>query len=227
MKKEGFVSIEDVKDKREPHGKLVSCEWNSYSSGMSMFSAVTDNRTLKITENGWVIENEHKQEGTCHTKKLYRADDDMINKIALIAERENLTAWDELYIDSQKDPRPMVLDYSSSAAIVLVYNDSAVGGRPKVSFNIQIDLANFFGGGSVIDEITQMFRNAMNDQALISSEELPVERRGPFMGMGIAENVQQPEESDNILSDGTWKCPECGFEGNTGKYCPQCGSPRK
>ncbi|MBO5577235.1 MAG: hypothetical protein J5956_13200 [Ruminococcus sp.] len=224
MKKEGFVSIEDVKGNKVEHGELVLCEWNSYSSGMSMFSAVTDNRTLKKTENGWVIENEHKQEATSHTKKLYRADDDMINKIALIAERENLPAWDELYIDSQKDPRPMVLDYSSSAAIVLVYDDSSVGGRPYVRFYIQFDLASFFGGGSVIDEITQMFKEAMNDQALISSEELPVNRRGAFgpggfMGMVIPQTQQQGE--------GTWVCSECGCSGNTGKYCPQCGSPRK
>ena len=224
MKKEGFVSIEDVKGKKVEHGELVSCEWNSSSSGMMMFSGVFDNITLKKLENGWVIENEHKQEATCRTKKLYRADDDMINKIALIAERENLPAWEELYIDPEKDPRPMVLDYSSSAAIVLVYDDSSVGGRPYVRFYIQFDLASFFGGGDVIDEITQMFKEAMNDQALISSEELPVNRQGAFgpggfMGMGIPQTQQQGE--------GTWVCSECGNSRNTGKYCPQCGSPRK
>ena len=27
-------------------------------------------------------------------------------------------------------------------------------------------------------------------------------------------------------SDGTWTCPECGHEGNTGKFCAECGAPK-
>ena len=34
-----------------------------------------------------------------------------------------------------------------------------------------------------------------------------------------AEPQQQPAE-------GTWVCASCGAEGNTGKFCPECGAPR-
>ena len=43
------------------------------------------------------------------------------------------------------------------------------------------------------------------------------------------ENQERAEEIKRQRSaqdDGTWTCPECGHEGNTGKFCSECGAPR-
>ena len=38
---------------------------------------------------------------------------------------------------------------------------------------------------------------------------------------------EQVEESMNRhVDDGTWTCPECGHEGNTGKFCAECGAKK-
>ena len=41
------------------------------------------------------------------------------------------------------------------------------------------------------------------------------------------ENQARAEEiKRQSQDDGTWTCPECGHEGNTGKFCTECGAPR-
>ena len=47
----------------------------------------------------------------------------------------------------------------------------------------------------------------------------------PYVPVPAAEKPAEnkPEEKP---ADGAWTCAECGAEGNTGKFCPECGSPK-
>ena len=37
---------------------------------------------------------------------------------------------------------------------------------------------------------------------------------------------EQEESMHQHQDDGTWTCPECGHEGNTGKFCAECGAKK-
>ena len=44
------------------------------------------------------------------------------------------------------------------------------------------------------------------------------------------QNQQQEQGEEEMMhqhqDDGTWTCPECGHEGNTGKFCAECGAKK-
>lgn len=39
-------------------------------------------------------------------------------------------------------------------------------------------------------------------------------------------NAQQSQNGAHMAPAGTWTCPSCGFAGNTGKFCSNCGKPK-
>ena len=62
-----------------------------------------------------------------------------------------------------------------------------------------------------------------------------------FFGMGMAQQAagggtdaaslfamaeQQKAAKEAKMQPAGWKCPKCGHEGNTGKFCSECGSPK-
>ncbi len=58
---------------------------------------------------------------------------------------------------------------------------------------------------------------------------------GAFMGMGMAQNagninvqgLYQMAGQQNASADDKWFCGECGAENHGGKFCTNCGTPRK
>ena len=40
------------------------------------------------------------------------------------------------------------------------------------------------------------------------------------------EEEEVEEQVEQLEDDGTWTCPECGHEGNTGKFCAECGAKK-
>ncbi len=59
-----------------------------------------------------------------------------------------------------------------------------------------------------------------DEQAL---EQADVEETEEVLEEDSSEANSSGEAADN---NGTWTCAVCGKEGNTGKFCPECGNPR-
>ena len=81
-------------------------------------------------------------------------------------------------------------------------------------------------------------------QAMMDAAKNPNGAAMGFFGMGMAQQAagggtdaaslfamgqQQAAakgEAPKMQPAGGWKCPQCGKEGNTGKYCSECGTPK-
>ncbi len=225
MNEKEYPTLKDVKAMTVPHGKLIAADTHSSSHGMMALSGVSDTLTLKEVNGEFVLLHSHKTDMDGTTEKLYRADAQALQKIADIAERENLYAWGEMRIDPEKDSRPKIYDFSSSSGITLYTDDEY-----SSAFSFNCDTARFYGAGDVIDEIDDIFSSFITDENFISEKEIPITdpniiemKKNYFkMPMGTDPSKQTPL-SANL---GEWKCPGCNAEGNTGKFCTECGTLR-
>ena len=78
--------------------------------------------------------------------------------------------------------------------------------------------ANQNGGEKVFSEFHELVYRSRTPENLLSEAKTPANpsnSSGPF-GMGMTP-----------LSAKEWTCAVCGAGGNTGKFCTECGSPRK
>ena len=78
-------------------------------------------------------------------------------------------------------------------------------------------------------------------QAMMDAAKNPNGAAMGFFGMGMAQQAagggtdaaslfamaeQQKAAKEAKMQPAGWKCPKCGKEGNTGKFCGECGSPK-
>ncbi len=227
---EHIPTLKEVKAINEPHGELQEIEWSSSSSGMMMGSYSSYSVRL-FRENGELrLEEKSMPAYESVTVKLYSADETVFEKILGITEKENLAAWSYL----QRDPKltMMVYDYSSSSQLTLTYDDSSVGGWSYVRKSIDTEAATQQGGSDTLKEISGLLQECCSDERLLSEETQPNPYASgtPIMGLGTFTGTPESKEgqtgSGSIEADGTWTCGACGSSGNTGKFCPECGSRR-
>ena len=67
------------------------------------------------------------------------------------------------------------------------------------------------GVNDILDGKAQKNKNQKQDEEQLRRE-----------NQARAEEIMRQQGKD----DGTWTCPECGHEGNTGKFCTECGAPK-
>ena len=79
-------------------------------------------------------------------------------------------------------------------------------------------------------------------QAMMDAAKNPNGAAMGFFGMGMAQQAagggtdaaslfamaeqQKAQQAGKMQPAAGWKCPKCGAEGNTGKFCGECGTPR-
>lgn len=197
-------SLEEVKSKHVPHGKLVGCSYYASSSGMQYNSNTLLNISVVLTDGVQKISYVNKPAFQSTTATVYQPKQDILETLQALVERENLAAWSALEYHNPFQ----CTDYSSSASITLTFDDTSVGGVSRTSVSINVDAACQHSGGDVIQEFRDILETIMQDAEVLSQEvtEAPVYGLG-MMGMMAA-----------------WKCPNCGCDTNTGKYCTECGT---
>ncbi len=76
-------------------------------------------------------------------------------------------------------------------------------------------------------------------QAMMDAAKNPNGAAMGFFGMNMAQQASgagtdaaslyamgQQQQAAKMQAAGGWKCPKCGKEGNTGKFCGECGTPK-
>jgi hypothetical protein len=209
------LTLEDVKNRHEPHGRLIGCAYFAHSNGMMFNSNTLLDTSLMLVDGEQQISSTVKAAFQPTIKTVYRLKQDALAVVQALVEQENLAAWSALKYHNMFQ----CTDYSSSAKISLDFDDRSVGGAPRVYVSIDVDAACQHGGGDVITRFRELLDDAVKDAEVISSEtgENP---SGFMMGMGMM-GVSAPPPA------GSWKCKSCGKEGNTSKFCPECGTRRE
>ena len=216
MSSNRFPTLAQVRQMKVSHGNIIAFERHGSQHGMMAFSGTSDTYTLKEQDGQYVILYVHSSEMDGRTETLYKADADALQKLTDIADRENLYAWGELHIDPNDDKRPVVFDYSSSLSMCIVTDD-----RYANRFYINCETARYYGGGSVIDELTDIIYSYVTDERKLDEKSYPPTdpRVIAFKKQMFTSMAATPETSG-------WTCPICKLEGNRTKFCQSCGTPK-
>ena len=224
-----YPTLKEVREKEEEHGPLISVTMSSSSSGMMMGSYAKS--SLELTRGdgeGRLVHMDMKVYEPVVTS-VYSAEDEVFEKMQAIADRENLAAWS--FLREDPDKKMMVYDYSSSAGITLVFDDTSVGGSPVETRSIDYGAVSQQGGDEVWNEISDLLYGCIDPEKLLKTEQEPNPYSNPFTSSGPAVppvssgTVTTPHEY-SVREDGTWTCPECGYSENKGRFCAECGSRR-
>ncbi len=228
---EHYPTLKEVRSLRETHGPLIAVNWVYHASGMMMGDVSSDE--LDLRRNDGKLQLTHrKMDAYCPIIiSIYEAEESLLEQLQQISDRENLPAWDHLKVDP--DQRLMVLDFSSSSSIRLVYDDSLIGSIPHFQSNIDREAVNQQGGDDVYDEIVSLLRAACREENL-KERRKETNPHAPHGAPWVKKKTNRPEKPDKpekkageheISEDGSWTCGKCGARGNTGKFCCECGYP--
>ena len=231
-----YPTLKELRALKETHGPLIEAEWSGSASGMMFGDLSRFSMKLVRTDGGTKLFDMEMKSFQPAITKTYAADDSVWDKLQKIADDENLAAWRHLRADPDK--QMIVYDHSSSASISLVFDDSAVGGRGPKRISIGREEVRQQGGSEVWNAVCDILKSCADTGRLLEESTEPnpyVDGRPPFMGMGMGVPVRpdrepvKPKETAKAAEavPGTWTCPACGNTGNTGKFCPECGQPRK
>ena len=210
---ERLPTLEEVRTVKEPHGELVSCTY-SVSSGGMMFNSDSLTYISAVKKNGAAEVTVTKKEAFGSRKTtMYRAGAELFDKVTALAERENLAAWSRLkYVQPYQ-----MTDVSYSAGISLYYDDSSIGGSPYTARQIDLQAVRQQGGGEVETEFFVLLSGTVIGAEVISEESVD----DPF------KSAPGFQPADVPPPEGSWKCPMCGYNANTGRFCCECGSAHR
>ena len=232
-------TLVEVRKKEEQHGPLIEVEWSGSSSGMMMGSiSKYSMRLFRENDEVRLVDMDMKTYGPVITR-TYAVDDGILDKFERIIEKDNLAAWGHIKVD--QDKRMIVYDYSSSSFLNLVFDDRGSGDGFLTSVSIDGEAVSQQGGDEVWHAVVSLLKECIDpDQILFESTEPNPYTGGivpgsGFPGFGTIDpaarngNNGTTAEGDGtsvIAEDGSWTCGTCGATGNTGKFCPECGSRR-
>ena len=230
--------LEALKNQKENHGPLVGCSYwyNKRATGIIR----TPGRPQIDEVCGWCKEVAETDQGLnltvskTHTVSdpfitVYRPKTDVLREIEAFALRENLPVLSRLECLYGQGTGARV-----SWMILLVFDDSALGGRARTERQIDVQALEDYGLKHLADELNNILHAAEKDAPILSQQGKPIQA---FTGLGLAgfmsggmqpPSAQQPPapapRAQATLA-GSWVCPQCGKE-SSGKFCGNCGFAR-
>ena len=250
-----YPSLKECREIREEHGPVVAIEMGSTSHGMMYNSnqSVTQIIEKVQVKEDTVLVTVKKQAGNKpEATGSGETASDIFSKIQEISDKENLPGWNYACVDPSipVDRSMMPMDFSSNSWLNIYYDDSLISGCSRVKRTIG-EKACSMGGADVYEalreliieciaksgvsvEMPQLTLSDMSNGMPLTANPNPAPNQ--FMGWGMAAFAAMPQTPDTAAKtqedkagqanpEGTWDC-KCGAKNLTGKFCPECGTPR-
>lgn len=211
-------------EKQVAHGRLLSFEYSSWSNGMSMNSHSESSTRLVLSESGEATVVQRVQQGNFDAAVTeYRADERAVADLEKYIRENNLTNLTELKYDRSKDPFANVTDTSGGAHYSIVFDERSVGGSCFAAFSLDTDAISQHGGSEITAQLRTFCDRLCSEGVITSSRREPPAQRGM---LGFAGMLGAVSEGGSVGGN-KWVCGECGFENSGGKFCNNCGAPKK
>ena len=225
-----FTEPDSLEIPEEEHGPLTGFSYVLTSHGMMLGSGSSRTRRIEWKPDGTVEMEDSYHGGGTSSVDRYLVTPELARKVADFVAETKLAALSQMEIRL-----PLVYDSFTSATVSMTFDDSGIGGSPYVRRSLECG-ASGMTFATLEDGISQMLKEIAETCECVFSEEKKTEDGSPFFpGLGpmipgpavFPASGQQagngPAKAD--APEGKWVC-SCGKADNTGRFCPECGSPR-
>ena len=228
------VSTEGLKD--EPHGPLIHFSLNYSSNGMMAGTGSFGGTSLDWNRDGSITLTESSNGGGKSVRSEYRVKPGIAQKMRDYVEEKHLAALSKMEIRT-----PEVYDCFTSTSFSMEFDNSALGGSSYETCHVNCGAAGMTFR-TIENELSAILKECRETGECIFSEEKQTGGAfGGFFGMmgstmpmdmNAAPPVPAPKpetpSADTAKEPlpGCWTCQQCGYNGNTGKFCAECGSRR-
>ena len=206
-----------MESEKEIHGRLIEFSYGISRSGMMMGSGFYLSQSLRWENSQRIVLTVTSSGSGKRTLAEYEIPPEAAEKIERFVLDRDLAEVSKIEF-----PKELIAyDDVTSATISMTFDDREVGGLPYTVRKIYCPSSGTFFG-ALEKEAQEKINECRAAGKLIRSEETVDQGSlNPF-----ALRPEKPADLPVFSADGTWRCPECGSEGNTGRFCPECGSPR-
>ena len=231
---------QEIEAAREPHGPLREFSYDLHSHGMMAGTSSGSTRMVKWNDDGSVIYSYRSQGGGHNVNMEYKITPEAASKVIDLVKEADIAALAKMEIET-----PVVFDNFTSTTILMVFDDSSLGGD---SYNYCTLNCGAYGMtfGTLEKKVSALLDEIQESGELIKEEktETPGNGMPGMLGMfGMMNNggnktapqgeppvqlmglVQaDPDAGKDFPTPTEWTC-QCGME-NSGKFCANCGSAR-
>ena len=205
--REHYPTLEEVNAVRELHDRLICCSYSTHSGGMMFNSDSSLYISVEIKNGEQLITRTDKEAFKDSVTAVYKAKTDVLSEIKALTDRENMAAWHQLKYYQEF----FATDVSYGEGCWLVFEDDSE--KLRTMRNIDFQAVRQQGAGAAADEFRRILVSAAEQGELVSggAEDLTPDTDGFTV-----------PPADTKPREGT-PCPSCGAEGNTGRFCRECG----
>jgi hypothetical protein len=194
----------------KPHGPLIRFSYDRTSHGMMAGSSSSSGEVLSWNSDGSIELVSSSSFSGNYSRTEYKVTPEAAQKV------RDYVAGSHLAALAEKDiPTPVMYDCFTSSSICMTFDDSSVGGLSHNMICLQCGPAGMTFAG-IEKQVSDLLKECVTTGEKISNEN---RQTGPMFG-GFMSMDPVPEQSSVY-----WKCPHCGYDKNTGRFCCECGRP--
>ena len=218
----------------EQHGPLIGFSLDYCSHSMIAGGGSSNSDRLDWNKDGTVTLTSYYSGGGKNSNFKYKVKPEIAQKMRDYVTEKNLAR-----LSKEDIKTPVMFDCFTSASFSMTFDDSSLGGSPCEVCHINCGPAGM-AFRTIENELSGILKECRETGECVLNE-LNETGNGIWGILGqFAPAPTQPGAAPSPVpmqpapvpspapaqSGDTWTCSHCGYSGNSGKFCPQCGYPK-